>query len=110
MGTIHHTGYGLITDDDQRQLRAHRVAYEQIHGAIPPGRCVLHRCDNRRCVNPAHLWVGTFADNNMDKIHKGRQNVKSSTAHWNFKHGRYCKRPARVYDSTHPTPQTTRTP
>jgi hypothetical protein len=55
-----------------RLRQTHRLAWELTHGPIPPGLCVLHRCDVRRCYNPDHLWVGTKDDNNKDRSAKGR--------------------------------------
>jgi hypothetical protein len=56
-------------------IRAHRLAWELANGPIPAGLSVLHRCDNPRCVNVDHLFLGTQRDNVLDSICKGRYNA-----------------------------------
>jgi len=65
-------GYGAV-----RHLgmlaKVHRLAYELWNGTIPEGLLVCHHSDNPPCCNPEHLFLGTVADNNADKVRKGRQ-------------------------------------
>jgi len=65
-------GYGLI-EINKVVLMTHRVSWYLRYGPIPEGAKLLHKCDTRNCVNPDHLFLGTNADNQHDKVAKGRQ-------------------------------------
>jgi hypothetical protein len=76
-----HKGYGRLRVGSSA-VGAHRVSWLLNKGPIPSGLTVLHRCDNPECTNPAHLFLGTNVDNNLDRNAKGRQarGERASTA------------------------------
>jgi hypothetical protein len=65
-------GYGQFSIE-QKMRKTHRVSYVLTKGEIGDRMCVLHSCDNPRCVNPSHLRQGTQADNALDRVQRGRQ-------------------------------------
>lgn len=72
--------YGSIKDRC-RSRGAHRVSFEIHFGKVPTGMHVCHRCDNKKCVNPRHLFAGTHQANMNDKVAKGRQHHPAGEQH-----------------------------
>lgn len=75
-GCVAKNGYGQINANGKAAY-AHRTAWELENGPVPDGQHVLHRCDNRRCVNTGHMFLGSLDDNMADMVAKGRQSKGS---------------------------------
>jgi hypothetical protein len=73
-GCIGSHGYGVFSVSHEEIHLAHRYAWFLKTGQHPKDKCVCHTCDNKQCVNPDHLWIGTIKDNNLDCKNKGRLN------------------------------------
>ena len=78
-------GYGRMivgsrANGTRQSASAHRYSYEAFGGNPPRDKYVLHRCDNRMCVNPSHLFLGTHQDNVDDRERKGRNNIRRDEA------------------------------
>jgi HNH endonuclease len=88
-GCKYRNGYGVfggasrLSSNKWRNESAHRFSFILHFGPIPAGLHVCHKCDNKICVNPSHLWLGTAADNMHDKLRKGRDHNQRKT---------HCKR------------------
>ena len=77
-------GYGQIRIQ-RKNIRSHRLSYELTYGSISDGLWVLHKCDNRLCCNPSHLFLGTNKDNVDDRERKGRGGNHKGERHGNHK-------------------------
>lgn len=95
-------GYGHISDESGKDVRAHRIAWILEHGPIPENLHILHHCDNPACVNSKHLFLGTHTDNMRDMNSKGRGKYLKGEDHGNsrFKISQ-IKKMRELYDSGH---------
>jgi len=71
IGVVSNAGYGK-TRYEKKDISAHRLSYIVFIGSIPDGKNVCHKCDEKRCVNPEHLWLGSQSENIKDCVKKGR--------------------------------------
>lgn len=89
-GSLRPDGYGQLRWDSAVRS-AHRMAWQAVNGPIPAGLGVLHKCDQPSCINPAHLFLGTQADNMADKARKGRAARLVGQLNGRYLHGERCQ-------------------
>jgi len=81
LGPVDRNGYGIMWANG-RSRSTHRIAYELRHGPIQGFWCVCHSCDVPCCCNPDHLFLGTYDDNNQDRVKKGRGGATRGSGHY----------------------------
>lgn len=118
LGQLENNGYARVRRENSRErIGVHRMAWELVHGPIPDGLHVLHRCDVRNCVNAdEHLFLGTSKDNTDDMFAKGRANKARGARHGmakksekeilrliaDYKSGRYTQKELATKYALHP--------
>ena len=88
-GAISDTGYGALTIKG-KTIHAHRYSYQINIGDIPKGMFICHKCDNRKCVNPNHFFLGTNGDNMLDAREKGRMPTAKCPSRTSYNNGCRC--------------------
>lgn len=78
VGARNPNGYGQVMHKGKRH-GAHRAMWISLNGPIPDKLVIRHKCDNRCCINPHHLEIGTYQDNTNDAVERGRMNSKFPT-------------------------------
>lgn len=100
-GAIDTPRYGAFRYNGKK-VNSHRMAWRLVNGEIPDGLLVCHKCDNRLCCNPSHMFLGTHLDNNRDMIAKGTFATGKRSGAWTHRnellerarlHSRYAYAP-----------------
>ena len=78
-------GYGRLRIGGRKVCKSHRAAWMIANDIDPGEKLICHHCDNPGCVNPSHLYLGTFADNSRDRAKRNRANPQKGSDRWNAK-------------------------
>ncbi len=88
--SLNSNGYGLFPIARNKNDKAHRFSYKMFIGEIADGMFICHKCDNPKCVNPAHLFMGTPKENMNDAQAKGRMQSAPHPSERTYKLGCRC--------------------
>lgn len=80
-GSLDSSGYGKIVFNN-KLIGTHRLSYQLFYGPIPNKKLICHRCDNRKCIRPEHLFIGTHSENTKDAWTKGRMKSNDVKLNW----------------------------